>query len=470
MLTVFVCFAAADRAVGEAIAVRLEATTEVRAVQDEIPDQTLPTAWECGTASGGVIMLLSPASVPVRLSRDDWADVLRHNEAHTEPPITSVLVKPCRYPSLLERNRFLRWDESGVTLRALQRSVMSLHPVDSGGLAPALQPYFAGRETELEQLRASLIDQPGLVLITGAPGSGSTSLAQEFARQSQEYFRKVIWVSCRGRALPSVLGDLAAQLGLRSPQSQLDSIARLFHQHRLLAVFDELEHEDLLDRLGGGAASVLVTRRSPIVGVQSLKVEPPPLASLGVPDSVDEQALWEAMTVCRADQVPLDLAAAIANIPADRASDACRGLTEKRLADPLDAVSATYRLNRPALMHGRDQELRRRHAQLTGLWFNSSLAEAETALSWACEADWNIAVRFGKQLFTYLRAQGRTDENVLVLKKLEAAAEQRRDSATLEFARNELSWISGSPWTRGVAANAQQLQFDFAVSVDGRPL
>ena len=89
-------------------------------------------------------------------------------------------------------------------------------------------------------------------------------------------------------------------------------------------------------------------------------------------------------------------------------------------------------------------------------------AEAEAAFSWSCGADWELAPPLARKLFNYLRTEGRSDEKVLVLKRLEAAAEQCGDWGTLDFARHELSWISGSPWTRA-STTADQLHFDFVV-------
>jgi hypothetical protein len=197
--------------------------------------------------------------------------------------------------------------------------------------------------------------------------------------------------------------------------------------------------------------------------VQSLELEPPLLVSRRAPDSAEQRTLWQAMSVCRPDQVPLNLAAAIAGVPDDRALKACDGLIEQRLIDPLDAKAATYGLNETAFSHGGDHDLRRRHAQCVMRLLDSSFAEAESGLNWACEADWSLGLSIGKQLFTRLQSQGREDESTLVLQKLEAKAEECGDLATLEYVRNELSWISGSPWRHAAAAGIEQLHLDLDV-------
>jgi hypothetical protein len=465
MMTVFLCFAAAERLVAERIAARLERAAGVQAVLDQIPDQTLPAEWERGTASAGIVLLLSPASVPPRLSRNDWDELLRHVGTHAEPALACLLVQPCRFPPLLERTVFLSWNEPEVTLRKLQQWVMSLHPADSSTFAPALQPHFTGREVELDRLWSSLVDEPDLIVVTGASRAGKTSLAQEFARQAQTFFRSVVWVSCRGRSQSCILGDLAKQLGLKSPYPFEESVTRLFRQHRILAILDELEHDDLAHELRDGAASVLVTRRSALPGLSTLDLTAIRLAVPGLPDSPEQRVLWEAMTVCRPDQVPLDLAAAMAEISFSEAAEICGDLVSKRLIDLLDQSSATYRLNWPAAIQDCEAELQRRHAQVMLGQVDSNPAEAKMALDWACTAGWDLAVPLGKRLFSFLRAEGRIDDASAVLGQLQVAAEQRGDPGTVEFAQYELSWISGSPWAHAAtaAANAQQLRFDFSL-------
>jgi hypothetical protein len=467
MLTVFLSFAATDSAIAETIAARLEGAAEVRVLLDSIPDQTLHTAWEGGGASAGVVLLLSPASVPERLTRNDWAGLLSHINANAEPPVISVLIRPCRFPPLLERNRFLLWDEAGEALHALQRWAMSLHPADGGGFAPAHQPYYAGRDAELKYLRTSLVDRPGVVVIAGAPGSGKTSLAQEFALRDQAFFRKVAWVSCRGRSTPCIVNDLASQLGLKSSRATADSISSVFDEHRVLAVLDQLENTNLVHKLRGGAASVLITRSQPLPGENTLELDAMTTAAADLPGSSEQQALWEAMTVCRADQLPVQLAAAIAEVPMQRAADACRGLSERRLIDPLDEASGSWRLNSAApMIQSRELELRRRHASWVSRALATNIVEAKAAFDWACAADWETAAPLGKQIFSFLKGEGRSEEASSVLEKLQAAAVARGDSKTVEFARYELSWISGSQWIYpGAAAGVEQLGFDFGAEL-----
>src|SRR3954469_14412622 len=139
MLRVFLCFASPDRHIAHTVAERLRTTTEIDVIPEGIEDNTLGTAWEGGTGSAGIILLLSPESVsPV--GRKHWSDLLHHVETHAEPPVRCVLVRPCRFPRLLERAGFLNWDDSSKTLRELQSWAVGLHGFESSGFRPAAQP------------------------------------------------------------------------------------------------------------------------------------------------------------------------------------------------------------------------------------------------------------------------------------------------------------------------------------------
>ena len=86
--------------------------------------------------------------------------------------------------------------EPGAELRELEGAILAQDPAlaasePSGALPPALaggSPVLVGRESELATLTALLTDagegRGGLVLITGAHGSGKTRLAAELAREA----------------------------------------------------------------------------------------------------------------------------------------------------------------------------------------------------------------------------------------------------------------------------------------------
>src|SRR5687768_16316176 len=97
-------FAAVDREVAREIAHRLEQAAQARVWLEEVSGPVNET-WDRGMGSAGVLLLLSPESVPAKLDREEWAELLAHAGS---PPVARVLVRDCRYPPLLERNSFFR--------------------------------------------------------------------------------------------------------------------------------------------------------------------------------------------------------------------------------------------------------------------------------------------------------------------------------------------------------------------------
>ncbi|MGH7822736.1 MAG: AAA family ATPase [Candidatus Binatia bacterium] len=97
----------------------------------------------------------------------------------------------------------------------------------------AFQPLFVGRERELAALDAVLTEAIGgegrLVVVTGEPGIGKTSLCDEVSRRARERGATVLWGRCwesggappywpwiqvlaayvRGRSFPELEAELA---------------------------------------------------------------------------------------------------------------------------------------------------------------------------------------------------------------------------------------------------------------------
>lgn len=233
-------------------------------------------------------------------------------------------------------------------------------------------------------------------------------------------------------------------------------VLRLLAEHRVLLVLDELEHIDLGQRLQCGAASMLLTRRDALPGQAALRLSPADIGKPGSPETAEQRALWEAFTVCRPDQAPIELAEAIAGVPSGVSDE----LTELRLIDALDERSC--RVNWPAPLGLRETQLRQRHAHLISHRLSASVAEARAALTWACDADWALASRLGEEIFKYLRTAARIEASLSILTELESAAERHGDSGMVQFVRYERSWISsGSPIT--ITGPVEQLAFDFSV-------
>lgn len=439
MVDVFVCHAARDREVAAAIKSRLEPGAECRVWTEECPGQTVAELWDGGLSCAAIILILSPDSVPPRVDRKDWESLLQHVGRNDLPPVGCVVSGDCKYPALLDRRRLFRWEAgANETLRALHRWVLSLHgDRRPEAFAPARLPWFEGHENELESLWDRLVDGSGTVTLSG---DQSWAIAQEFARSAADHFRETIWVDCEGRSPASILGELAGHLGTTSPQ-----VAQVIGAHRILVVLDGVEGEPPVS----GRGSILVIAK---------RDEPPRLPE--APQDPLETWLWRAAQVCRRNRFSLDLAADIAGLSPEEMLPACEGLVRQRYLAPLDLPAGLYR--RTAAAESLDEALQRRHAEILPSALAGNLAELDSALPWAIEHDWDLAVRMADRAFRFLEARGRTAEAVQVYEDLRWAARDRGDAAVEDRCARALRWFRDEDgYPAPLVQPGEQASFEF---------
>lgn len=486
MIDVFICHAAADREVAAGIAARLERTAEARVLLDEIGpggDQNLTTAWDAGLGCNAVLLLLSPDSTPGRRGRQPWEPILNHVTRNAGPPLASILLRPCPYPPLLERKLFFRWaDDPREVLRSIQSWTVSLHPQpEQPAFLPAALPWFEDRQQELNLLWETLVDDAGIAVVAHpTPGIGKTSLAQTFAHRAGACFRDILWVGCKGRSAISVAGDLAAQFGvpLEGPPLQAwEHLIRQAGRHRLLVVLDDLDLALPLRIAPEGCASLLVTAQSAYADLPS-KARLVAIASQSLPPQVlppcdpPQMRLWRAMSVCRPDDAPLELAAQVAELKDGDARMAAEQLAARRLVCPLDEAGTRYRLT-AATDQDHGEEERRRHAEVLSAVYSKWTArqaqcsrlvgEFPAAFRWASATDWSLAASLAGRVIAFLQAQRRDLEAAEILEETLDAARQHDDSRTASKCLRELSWILDYQDGRfaTVPVAGEQLNFDF---------
>ena len=154
-----------------------------------------------------------------------------------------------------------------------------LRTLDATNL-PLTGTPLLGREKELEQLVALLVEGPRLVTITGPGGSGKTRLALQAAAELVGTFSDgVFWVPLAGLADPElVLPEIARTLPAR------DDLLGYLSGKQLLLLVDNFEHllaaaPDLASLLASAdGLRVLVTSRAPlrIAGEREYPLEPLP--------------------------------------------------------------------------------------------------------------------------------------------------------------------------------------------------
>jgi predicted ATPase/DNA-binding SARP family transcriptional activator len=148
-------------------------------------------------------------------------------------------------------------DTTATELRILRQDP-DLLPAPTKGLPDPRLPLppttFVGRDSE----RAALLDQlvsPGLITLTGTPGSGKTRLALEVARAAQARHRPVAWVDLAPLREPDAVGPAitnatAVDAGGDDPVPRLaDALSGA------LLVIDNAEH--LVEPVAGLVSSLL---------------------------------------------------------------------------------------------------------------------------------------------------------------------------------------------------------------------
>lgn len=478
MLEVFLCFSPADREIAAAIATRLERNAEAKVVLDEGVTESVAARWEGGLSSSAILLLLSPEAVPPHVSRTEWGAVLDHLTTHADPPISSLLVRDCGYPRLLERRHFFRWDGG---LRALEEWVLRLHPLPaSRSFVPAPLPWFEGRQDEFDLLWQTLVDGAGTAIVFHPAAAGKTSLAQEFARQAGGHFRDVLWVACADRSPASIAGDLAERLGVASEGEGEEAFASLLAvagRHRVLLVLDDIGPALALPADPQGRASLLITTRSEQLAPPAARVirlsDGRPAAPLEIPQNPADRRLWQAMAACRPSGFPLELAAGIAGVDPADAPPACTRLIQARLVDPFDDAEGSLRLSASSIAAagGALETERRRHAEVVyaavSRWSKSQgdcqryIAELAPAFRWAAAADWPLAQALARHASAFLQTRRRAFEAAELLAALREAADRRGDRQVAEDCSRELSWIYDVPYSGRPPVPGDQLSFDF---------
>jgi hypothetical protein len=163
MQEIFVCCAAGDAGLAEAVASELRLFDAVTVLVEPCETGELPYACEAAAGADGLVLLITPEAVPRQVTREVWAPVLQWQE---------------RAPGSL-----FCLSASGASYPALLRAACT--PVESGNWPAALRRW---------------------VVALGEPEDGRRFEPVGF--EDQDEFRDVIWIPCAGREEVSVQEDL----------------------------------------------------------------------------------------------------------------------------------------------------------------------------------------------------------------------------------------------------------------------
>lgn len=450
MLTVFLCHATDDRETAALIAQRIESTAEARVLLDETGN--LANSWDGGLSCDVILLLLSARSVAERISREEWASLLEHQEGHQEPPVLSIALQNAAWPKLLERRRFLCWAEPQLqVLRAIDRFVIAAHrPSSQQGFIPA-KAECSGHTPQLESLWAALVDRCGALAITGPAGSGKSALAQQLAHEAREHFRDILWIGCGDRTLKSLACEIASNFGTEL-EGEIDDaaaeLARQISRHRLLLVLDDVRIDvSCLIPREGFASAIVTTRDAPMVPSLA-RMTLRRRASRGKAAELPEPAarLWRGMSACFPPMVDLRVAAEAADIADAAVSDAVRALQERGIVQAVDAAGLFHRLN-----ESHASPLQAEHAAVLHELFRhwpketqrclAAVRDVARSLDWALQHNWALAADLGRWAFSLLRTNRRIPEAAELLMPVLEEARRRGDEKVTEECEWELSWI-----------------------------
>ncbi|WP_053733707.1 tetratricopeptide repeat protein [Nocardia sp. NRRL S-836] len=227
----------------------------------------------------------------------EFAAVLRALHVRAGKPDFRTLAKLTGYgrtvlSQAVNGNRLPTWHVAEALVTALQGDVPQLQRLWAAAHEASAAPmprelpdsvvHFVGRAEELGLLDAHLLDSSRIVVISGAPGIGKTTLAVHWARGAAQHFPDgQVYVDLRGfdaeePARPAdVLRRLLESFGVVTDRipADLDSRAALYRTmaagQRVLFVFDNARDADQVWPLlpGHGSCAVLITSRGTLAGL-----------------------------------------------------------------------------------------------------------------------------------------------------------------------------------------------------------
>lgn len=249
-ITVFPCYARAQRDVARRIAEFLERGADVRVFLEEgeiLPGEDL-VSKACEAHSADVaLVLFSHESLPVHWPRSQWEAALVTEPAGLGMRIGFVACDDCSPPKVLRPSFDVSRQESRG-FRELKRWIR--------GRVAAFQVPARAPGAELEWLGVALADRPGFETVESA------EVAFEFADAFREDFDEIFRVSCGGRSQAALLGELGVQLGLRLEGEVLENLIRIGEfcaARRFLLILDDARSSPAAaDFAFGGRCSTLL--------------------------------------------------------------------------------------------------------------------------------------------------------------------------------------------------------------------
>jgi TIR domain len=250
--TIFLAHAERDREFASQLAVFLEFGCDATCYLDEgaMPDGgDLMAKARDGLAADVLALLLSEASWPVRLPRQQWEPVLFEQAREADTELASIALGECPFPELLRRRNFFdASDGHRAAMRMFKRWIWLRKR------APGMAPdRLISRD--LEPLYAAIADEAAVMRVNG-------EMASRFAREAAHEFEAVIWIPAHQRSLAEVSGEIGDQLGLvleGTAEQNCERVREFLFERRCLLVLDAPADQHANAVIPGGRTSVLIT-------------------------------------------------------------------------------------------------------------------------------------------------------------------------------------------------------------------
>lgn len=302
------------------------------------------------------------------------------------------------------------WLESNLEVHAWASKQLGLNPIceTTPAQLPADLNYFFGRDTELRQLDRQVGNPDGRVLvISGQPGVGKTTLAIRFAHEHAPQFPDgQLYVDLRGThddCLPpaAALEWILRSFGQLAPATtgSTEELAATYRsiisRKRLILVLDNAASEKQVELLipGQSRSIVIITSRNPLAGLDCkmplpLDVLSPDQAAAFLRNQLgkqitecDEGGIKAIADACSGLPLALDIAAKIAlqhpswslQFLGSRLSDERNRLDSLAIGDL--AVRTSFQLSYD-LLSKKQKSLFRKITVIPGSTFDASLAAA----------------------------------------------------------------------------------------------
>ncbi len=230
MLSVFPAHAPEDAPFAQQLTAFLEAGFDARLFTDDAvirPGEDLISTAAMGLTADILVVLMSPASSPVRWPRERWEPVFFEQAPQSNTRIAVFLLEECLFPRLLSRKfKFLDATKSRLkAMRLLKRWLWSIQLETS---------HVTLQSADLESVYQELADQPGTLTVPG-------ETASRFVGEAAGEFEAVFWIPAHRRTLAQIAGELGAQMGmtLDGPlEENCPRIRAMLSTRRCLVVFD----------------------------------------------------------------------------------------------------------------------------------------------------------------------------------------------------------------------------------------